>query len=156
MPPGRHAELIEQVIVRLRQINVHSDQFVARLGVAHGLHRTDLNAVAHISRAEARGTPLSPGELAKHLGIRASATTSVLDRLEAVGHIRREPHAEDRRRTQLTLRPEARNEVESFFRPLGLTWRAVAATFDDEELDAALRFLVAMDEALVEVDEPST
>ena len=153
MPPGRHAELIEEVIVRLQQINVHGDQFVARLGAAHGLHRTDLNAVSHIARAEALGMPLSPGELAKQLGIGASATTSVLDRLESVGHIRRAPHTADRRRTQLTLRPEARREVEAFFRPLGLKWRAVAAAFDAEQLDAVLRFLVAMDEALLDVDE---
>lgn len=152
--PGRHAELIEQVIGRLRQINVHSDQFIARLGAAHGLHRTDLNALSHIARAEGLGSPLSAGDLAERLGVRASATTSVLDRLEAAGHIHRAPHDNDRRRTRLTLRPEAREEVESFFRPLGLEWRAVAAAFTADELDAVLRFLVAMDDALVELDEP--
>ena len=140
--------------MRLRQINVHSDQFIARLGTEHGLHRTDLNALSHIARAETLGTPLSPGELAERLGIRASATTSVVDRLEAAGHVRRAPHHEDRRRTQLTLRPEARDEVESFFRPLGLEWRTVAAAFSADELDAVLRFLVAMDQALVDLDEP--
>ena len=47
MPPPVQAALVEQCVALLRQLQLDGDQFVARLGHQHGLHRTDLKALAH-------------------------------------------------------------------------------------------------------------
>lgn len=146
--PDHHAELVEQALGLLRQINVHGDQFVAQFSADHGLHRTDLNAVAHVAAAERRGEPISPSALAELLRLRPSAVTAVIDRLENVGHLHRSRHHGDRRRTDLVIDDQARVLLEQFFEPLGEAWRTVARGFSEAELETVVRFLGLMDAAI--------
>lgn len=148
MPPPVQAALVEQCVALLRQLQLDGDQFVARLGHQHGLHRTDLKALAHIAAAEAAGASLSPGQLALRLELGASAVTSVLDRLEAVGHTTRVRHGKDRRRTELRITASTREKLEALFRPLNLRWAAAAATYSEHELSTIVRFLGEMDDVL--------
>jgi len=150
---ARHQELTETTIALLRELNIHSDQFVAKLGAAHGLHRTDLNAIGHLAGADAMGVALGPSQLAERLHLGAPATTSLLDRLERSGHIERSPHPSDRRRHLIHIRPEVAAEFQQFFAPLAERWRAAAAQFTTEELQTVARFLEVMDAELQAVDD---
>lgn len=70
-----------------------------------GMHPTDLRALAVVLRAERDVCPVGPARLAQELGLTTAAVTSVVDRLAALGLVRREPSATDRRRVQ--IRPAA-------------------------------------------------
>jgi DNA-binding MarR family transcriptional regulator len=149
---GRPEDVSDAGLVRLlRQFNVESDQLTQVFGTAHGLHRTDMNALVLVMEATRRGESISPSELARALSLSASATTAVLDRLADAGHIRRDRHQADRRRVELLVSEEAMRVAERFFRPLGHelshAWRGLS----DEQRAVVAGFLSASIEATIRV-----
>jgi len=94
---------------------------VARAFASHaGLHSTDATAMIEILGAEERGTPLSPAKLSDQIGLSFGATSTLLNRLEAVGHITRSRIQADRRVVTLHSTPEVQRLADDFFEPLGL------------------------------------
>lgn len=140
----------DEALVRLlRQLTVETDRFAEMFGEAHGMHRTDLNALVVIMHAAHRGESVSPGQLAKALHMSASATTAVLDRLEAAGHVARDRSPRDRRRIELLMPDETWRIGEKFFRPLGEEMSMVWQEFDEDERATIARFLTVSIEATV-------
>lgn len=135
----------------LRQLTVETDRFAEMFGESRRIHRTDLNALALIMDAKAQGRPLSPTRLARALHMSASATTSVLDRLEASGHIRRVRSATDRRKVELVVVDQALELGRAFFVPLNAALTEAWAGFGDEERETITRFLQASIEATAAV-----
>ena len=64
-------------------------------------HFVGLKTLAHMA-------PCTANELAQALDQVPSAVTRLLDKLEALGCVRREPHAQDRRALQIVLTDEGR------------------------------------------------
>ncbi|MEV7552065.1 MarR family transcriptional regulator [Amycolatopsis sp. NPDC089917] len=150
------ADEVEQVtddvlVLLLRQLTVESDRFAEMFGEAHGLHRTDLNALAVIMDAARMGAPMSPSMLASALHLSASATTSVLDRLERAGHLYRDRSATDRRKVELRMHDQARQIGAEFFLPLGERYAAAWRDMGEEERRTVARFLRGSIAATVEV-----
>ncbi len=133
----------------LRQLIVESDHFMSLFGEARGMHRTDLNALALIM--DARDEPMSPGRLAEAMHLSASATTSVLDRLEAAGHVERTRSTRDRRKVELRVPAESLDLGRRFFTPLAGAFGRAWAGFGDGERETVARFLAASIEATVSV-----
>lgn len=78
-----------------RTVVLHS-AIAARLGITV----TDLSCLNMLAMAG----PLTPGRLADRLGItRGGAITTVIDRLERAGYVRRSRDEEDRRRVRVEL-----------------------------------------------------
>lgn len=93
---------------------------VARAFASHaGLHSTDATAMIEILGAEERGTPLSPAKLSDQIGLSFGATSTLLNRLEAVGHVTRSRIQADRRVVTLHSTPEVQRLADDFFEPLG-------------------------------------
>lgn len=93
---------------------------VARAFAAYaGLHSTDATAMIEILGAEERGTPLSPAKLSDQIGLSFGATSTLLNRLEAVGHVTRSRTQADRRVVTLHSTPEVQRLADEFFEPLG-------------------------------------
>ncbi len=139
----------DQGLIRLLQLlTVESDQFVERFGARHGLHRTDMNALAFVLDAEQRGEPMSPTRLASRLGLSPSATTAVIDRLEASGHLERHRVPGDRRRVTLSMSATARLAGRGMFTPLREVFADSWADFTDEERRTVARFLTRSVEAM--------
>lgn len=88
------------------------------------LSETELRALEHIGRND-----MGPAEIARALDVSTAASTGIVDRLEAKGHVERKPHADDRRRTQVVMTDHARGEVTGH---MGSMFRALAV------LDAGL------------------
>ncbi|WP_238016010.1 MarR family transcriptional regulator [Dactylosporangium sp. AC04546] len=128
----------DALIDLLRRFNVEADRFIDVFTRAHGLHRTDMNAIAHIWRST---EPLTPGELAKRLSLSPAATTALIGRLERAGHVGRVGDTEDRRRVHLEMLPSARALALAFFTPLGEQLRGAFAEFSDAELAVTERVL---------------
>ncbi|MCC3764247.1 MarR family transcriptional regulator [Glycomyces sp. TRM65418] len=132
----------------LQTLTVESDRYAERFGARHGLHRTDVNALALILAAARRGEPMSPTALAKELGLSPSATTALIDRLEAVGHVRRERPAGDRRRVALTVPEAGLAEGRKMFVPLAKAFAESWADFGPAEREVIARFLDVSTEAM--------
>jgi DNA-binding MarR family transcriptional regulator len=135
------------IIGELRAFATALDRYIDAHGGRHGLHRTDLNALGHVMDAGRRGRALTPGELATALNLSAPATSALLARLEAVGHVRRSHSATDRRRVSIELTDEARGVGREVFSPIGAAVREVIARYDAQESEVVLRFLADVVEA---------
>ncbi|MBB6039612.1 MarR family winged helix-turn-helix transcriptional regulator [Phytomonospora endophytica] len=145
-------ETADGLLIRLlRQLTVESARFAEMFGEAHGLHRTDLNALAVVMDATRRGRRMSPGSLAAALHLSPSATTSALDRLEASGHLRRTRDPADRRKIELDMTEKARRVGSGFFAPLAVEFGDRWREFTPEERATIVRFLTASIEATVTV-----
>ncbi len=136
--------LVEQIVERLRWYVVQSEHVAHAFAGRHGLHPTDMAALIAVMEAEGAGHPLTPGALSARLRLSSAATTSVIDRLERGGHIRRSREDTDRRRVHLRYAEQGMALAIGFFGPLGRRTDAVMAEFDDAELATVHRFLVAM------------
>ncbi len=85
-------------------------------------------------------------ELAEHLGLKGPSVTKLLDRLEAAGHIHREPHPSDRRALSIVVSPGTRALVSAAVGAEHARRLRVAATLSTEERRAVTRFLSAIAE----------
>jgi DNA-binding MarR family transcriptional regulator len=135
----------------LRQLTVETDRFVEIFGEKQRMHRTDLNALALIMDARWSGEPMSPTRLAEALHLSASATTSVLDRLESSGHVERTRSPHDRRKVELRVPDKALELGRRFFGPLDGAFTRAWQQFDDADKEVIARFLGASIDATVAV-----
>ncbi|MGY5308683.1 MarR family transcriptional regulator [Nocardia gipuzkoensis] len=88
--------LREELRRQATQTVVFHSAVAARLGITV----TDLSALNLLSMQG----PLTPGQLADQLGVtRGGAITTVVDRLERAGYVRRSRNSEDRRRVRVEL-----------------------------------------------------
>src|SRR5262252_10374992 len=96
-----------QVTGGLRALSTEIDRLDQAAADRYGLNRTDMRALDIVGRAG----PLAPTDLARLLGFTTGGVTTVLDRLERAGYIRRLADPTDRRRqvVQITEATAARD-----------------------------------------------
>lgn len=111
----RRARLMEE----LRQYGASFNQFSRRFAQWSGLHATDAEALMEIVYAEENGDPLTPSRLSKHVQLTSGATTSLVNRLEAAGHVVRTREHTDRRTVTLRSGVNVHEMADEFFGPLG-------------------------------------
>ncbi|MFS8097308.1 MarR family transcriptional regulator [Lentzea alba] len=134
----------------IRALVVESNRFLEIFSAAHELHPTDMTALNLIMTAR---SPMTPGALAKALNLSASATTSVLDRLERAGHVTRDRDPEDRRRVELRVLTTAAALTATFFQPLAREFAATWEQLSPEDRQVVARFLATTTEATARVRE---
>lgn len=102
-----------------------------------GINVTDLNCMNILTL----GGTMTAGELARATGLTTASITSVLDRLEEAGFVRRERDSKDRRRVIVRFDPaRGLRDVAPVFAPVIAAWRAAAAQYTDDELRLLLGF----------------
>ncbi|MGW7079500.1 MarR family winged helix-turn-helix transcriptional regulator [Streptomyces sp. NPDC054871] len=119
----------------LRGYGERYNELSRRFAVWLGLHSTDADALLEIVIAEDRGTPLSPARLSERILLSSGATTALLNRLEAAGHIVRTREHTDRRVVTLHSRPGIRDRADEFFTPLAARMDATMAQYPPELLE---------------------
>jgi DNA-binding MarR family transcriptional regulator len=100
----------------------------------------DVLALAELSMDE----PLGPSELAERLHITTGATTPLLDRLTARGHVVRESHPTDRRRVLLRLTDNARADARRQVQPMMEEMRALSESYSPAERETIAGFVEAL------------
>ena len=110
-----------------------------------GIGLTDLHAMNHIFSGT---VPIGPVELGQRLGIRSASATALVDRLEHSGHVRRQPHPDDRRRVTLVPSEQAAVRTMAAMAPMLAGIEAAAARLTDAEREAVTRFLTEAAEAM--------
>ncbi|AIX99747.1 putative transcriptional regulator, MarR family [Arthrobacter sp. PAMC 25486] len=79
-----------------------------------------------------RGTPLSPARLSERIGLTSGATSSLLNRLEASGHIEHSRVHADKRIVALHTAPGVQEVASVFFDPPGIRLGSTMSAYPDE------------------------
>jgi DNA-binding MarR family transcriptional regulator len=138
------AELEKLMSSDLRALTAQSAHVGHYFARQHDLHSTDLQALLHIMVAETAGEPLNSSQLRERIDISNAAITYLVDRVKSAGHVRREAHPTDRRKSLLRLEENAMALGREFFGPLGAHLHSALADLPDDDLLAAHRVLTAM------------
>jgi len=77
---------------------------------------------------------MTAGELARESGLSSGAITTLLDRLERAGYVRRVRDDEDRRRVHVEPTDRARQRAHDIWGPIGELAGAQFARYTDEQL----------------------
>jgi DNA-binding MarR family transcriptional regulator len=110
-----------------------------------GLSTSELQALRHLV-----GGSRGPVELSHLLGVTSAASSGVVDRLAARGHVRRRPHPDDGRRTRVEVTDSGRREVEELMRPVVARLAETEDRLSEEERAVVRGYLEQVTEALRE------
>ena len=124
-------ELPALVTDSLRALSTEIDRLDQAAADRYGLNRTDMRALDIVGRTG----PLAPTALARLLGFTTGGVTTVLDRLEHAGYVRRRPGTGDRRRVVVeTTAVTAARDQEVFGELIRATSELLSSYADDELL----------------------
>jgi len=124
----------------------------ARTRKSMKMNDTDLAALRFLLRAQRRGETVSAKELAAQLGITSASTSVLINRLEASGHMRRQPHPTDKRGVLLTATGESNSEVRDTMAAMHARMIATAESLDPDQAAVVVGFLQTMT-AAIEIDD---
>ena len=108
-----------------------------------GISTSELQALRHLVDGSC-----GPVELSHLLGVTSAASSGVVDRLAARGHVQRRPHPADGRRTQVEVTPGGREEIDSLLAPMRDRLAEVDAGLSEEERAVVQRYLTGVTDAL--------
>ncbi|MFF7690203.1 MarR family transcriptional regulator [Streptomyces syringium] len=101
-------------------------------------------AVLEIAATEERGTPLSPARLSERISLSTGATTALLNRLEAAGHITRAREHSDRRIVTLRSGGHIQERADEFFGPLAHRLDATMSHYPPRLLEQFETFMAGL------------
>ncbi|ERG65437.1 hypothetical protein L332_13430 [Agrococcus pavilionensis RW1] len=151
--PGHGRPTSVDVLNLLRRYRAAEAQMRARTRASMGMGETDLLALRLLLQAERRGEVLRQRDLASALGLASPSVTALVDRLVKSGHVRREPHPDDRRATIVVPTKDTDDEVRATLGAMHRRMIDVIDAMDDEQTEAVAGFLDRMVTAVEHVDE---
>lgn len=130
-------ERMHPASILVRQVLVLNEvmEFIMRQEM--DLNETDFQAMQHLMKQRS----MSPGDLAKVLHLTAAATTTVIDRLAAKGHIVRTPHPTDRRRWLITPSEESVRIAMAKLMPMIMDVDNMVRRYEPDQQDVIVEFL---------------
>jgi DNA-binding MarR family transcriptional regulator len=129
-------ELIGELFELIRASQNISDAYDEAVCRKLGINRTDHRCADVLERSG----PLTAGELAAHLHLSTGAVTTVIDRLERKGLVRRLRDTADRRRVVVELTEGAR-ELGAYYEPLARGATNLVEPYSDSQLRVMVEFL---------------
>jgi DNA-binding MarR family transcriptional regulator len=130
--------LIGEVARSLRSLSTEIDRLDQVAAERYGLNRTDMRGLDLVGQLG----PIAPTSLARQLGFTTGGITSVIDRLEKAGYVRRLPDPRDRRRLLLERTQATAERDQEVFGPMEEAIAKRLARFTDRELEVIRTFLV--------------
>lgn len=107
--PHKHMQMSDEVLIALRQItraiDLHSKQLVQK----YGLTGPQMLLLKEISRAE----KISSGVLSRNASLSQATVTSILDRLEKAGYVKRIRSLDDKRVVYVEVTDQTRKVFEN-------------------------------------------
>jgi len=129
--------MLERLTLMGRQLSAATIMFHQTVADRLGLNPTDHKCLDLLSLSGAN----TAGELARLTGLTTGAITSVIDRLEKAGFVRREDDPGDRRRVIVRVVPRRYREVGRLFEDLAAATAELGARYSDEQLATILDFM---------------
>jgi DNA-binding MarR family transcriptional regulator len=108
-----------------------------------GLNRTDLRCLDWLFDG-----PMSAGRLAAATGLTSAATTTLVDRLERRGLVRRVADPADRRKVLIEMTDLGRRQTGEFYGPLARDGARLLERYSDDQLSAMRDQLLAATELI--------
>jgi DNA-binding MarR family transcriptional regulator len=126
-----------RIVDCLRELTALNRMVERHLAAAMELNSTDLHAMEFLARVRTS----TPTALATELGVSTPAATFAVDRLSARGHVSRQPHPDDRRKTVVAPSSAALDEVVELLAPLTGGLAAHLAGMSAEDRRVVRQFL---------------
>jgi len=140
-PPARSAKRRDQLLQDLIQANRAYQIAVDKMDDAFfrliGVNGTDGRCLDIIDLSGG----ISAGELARAVDLSPAAVTTVIDRLEEMGFVKRTRDPEDRRRVIVQPTEAVARYAELAYLPMAADGVKLVGELSDKELEAVLRFL---------------
>jgi DNA-binding MarR family transcriptional regulator len=140
-----------EIVVTLRRFAMERHRYITHLARSLGLSRTEFEALDYIQEAGA----ITPAKLADLLCVTGGAVTSLVDKLEDAGYVRREVNKRDRRSILLTLTDEAEGLGERAFGGFVADIDAAASRMTAGQRAATIEFLKSATAAAISADRAS-
>jgi DNA-binding MarR family transcriptional regulator len=137
MRKGRQA-LVNEAGFAMQAYQRSTQAFDDAVGRALGLNPTDLRCLDWLVDG-----PKAAGELSAGTGLSSAATTTLIDRLERGGFVRRVRDSVDRRRVMVEMTPEGRERVNRYYGPIVREGAALFSDASDTQLAQMRDWLVA-------------
>jgi DNA-binding MarR family transcriptional regulator len=113
-PVSARRQLINNAAAEARIQQTAYDRFEDAAAAYVGVNRTAMRCMDVLDQAG----QLTPGEIAVQTGLTSGAVTAMLDRLERVGLVQRQPDPSDRRRVIVRLTDKSRQLTSEIYGPL--------------------------------------
>jgi DNA-binding MarR family transcriptional regulator len=113
----------------VQQVIALNKEFEAATSRAIGLNSTDMAALGEVMMAG----PQSPTDLARRLQVSTAAVTTIVDRLEAAGHVTRSQHPTDRRGVLVSPTPESVDRAMRTLLPVAQAIDSALDQFDEDQ-----------------------
>jgi DNA-binding MarR family transcriptional regulator len=128
----KREELIQAINDKLREMSTETIMFHQAVADVLGLHITDHKCLDIIYRFGA----MPAGRLAELTGLTTAAVTSIIDRLEEAGYVRRTNDPKDRRRTivEPVQNKKLEKKLEMIFTPFHQKMYQLFSSYSDSEL----------------------
>jgi DNA-binding MarR family transcriptional regulator len=106
----------------------------------YGLNRTDARCLDLVLELTIAGTPVTPSRLAEAADLTPSTLTTVLDRLERAGYLRRVREPANRRQVLLQLTATFAEVTQEVFAPVAAEGEAQLRELDDAAVETLISF----------------
>ena len=134
------------LLMALRRFGLEDDRFDAIVARRFGVGAAEFKAMDHIQAAGS----ITPGRLADRMALSSGAVTALIDRLERLGWVQREPHPSDRRSVIVRKAPARGDAGEQIWASLVERLAKTAGQMTEAEREACVRFLESAAEQLAE------
>jgi DNA-binding MarR family transcriptional regulator len=122
--------LVLQVNAAFRAMHAAVETFIDAAAECYGVNRNDQRCLELLDRHG----PLSAGQLAEAAGLSAAAVTKVVDRLLAVGYVRRVRSDDDRRRVIIATTAAEQRLARDVFAPIIADGIRMLSELSDDDL----------------------
>lgn len=142
-------ELIDQILSSGREESRYAALFRNHVAQALKIYSTDLECFEYL---QAHG-PAPVGVLSAMRGLSSGAMTSVIDRLETAGFVRREHDKKDRRKVFVFPTEEKADACSMYYGPYTDNIRSFLSKFSELELNAIVSFyqkLIVIDKSEID------
>lgn len=145
MPQGRSAEdhaglpsaaLQTSTLLALRELLDVAGRVGPTIARRASLSHTELQTLELLFEA-----PMGPADLARRLGVSTAASSGIVDRLTARGHVVRVPHDSDRRRTDVTITESGAAEIVGHLTPMFMALHELDSALDDQAREVVETYL---------------
>jgi len=151
-PDAASASTVD-VLNMLRRYRGAETAMRARTRVSMGMNETDLMALRFLLKGQRAQRIVRPIDIARTLDISTASTTTLIDRLEKGGHVRREAHPTDRRAGVVVPTVSSDEEVKETLGAMHRRMLALVDELSDQERAVVTRFLAGMTSAIEEASD---
>ncbi len=138
----RRRKLLDALSIAGRESSTATVMFHTAIAERAGLTATDAKTMDIL----ARHGSLTAGELSEHTGLASASVTSLIDRLESRGIVRRVRDQADRRRVIVEPIHDAVEGDVSFFKAMQGEFEKLVADLSDKQLETVLELMRRMTE----------